>query len=166
MKTIEVPWPSLSAGCFLVRNHYSLISAGTEDSTVKTARKGLIGKAKERPQQVKQVLDVLKNSGAGTDLPGCYEKARCLFSPWRYCPTGRSPGGSASWGNLCNYWPWFTWSELIISYVSRSGSTPKPDEEVAHCKSNNIPRQIKRAQCSRSTLELKKLCEAGKAKKG
>jgi len=47
----------------LVKNHYSLISAGTEASTVKTARKGLIGKAKERPQQVKQVLDVLAAQG-------------------------------------------------------------------------------------------------------
>ena len=32
-------------------------------STVKTARKGYIGKAKERPQQVKQVIDVLRSQG-------------------------------------------------------------------------------------------------------
>lgn len=63
MSIIEVPAPALSAGTILVKNHYSLISAGTEGSTVKTARKGLIGKAKERPQQVKQVLDVLKQQG-------------------------------------------------------------------------------------------------------
>lgn len=49
--------PQLSAGMVLVQNHYSLISAGTEGSTVKAARKSLIGKAKERPQQVKQVLE-------------------------------------------------------------------------------------------------------------
>ena len=63
MRVVEVPFPSLQNGCILVRNHYSLISAGTEGSTVKTARKGYIGKAKERPQQVKQVIDVLKSQG-------------------------------------------------------------------------------------------------------
>jgi NADPH:quinone reductase-like Zn-dependent oxidoreductase len=40
-----------------------VISAGTESSTVTAARKNLIGKAKERPQQVKQVLDVLVQQG-------------------------------------------------------------------------------------------------------
>lgn len=59
----ELPVPQLSSGMVLVKNHYSLISAGTEGSTVQAARKNLIGKAKERPQQVKQVLEVLKKSG-------------------------------------------------------------------------------------------------------
>ena len=56
MDVLEAPVPSLGKGQILVRNFYSLISAGTEGSTVKAARKGYIGKAKERPQQVKQVL--------------------------------------------------------------------------------------------------------------
>ena len=59
MRVLETPVPVLSVGMVLVRNHYSLISAGTEGSTVKTARKGLVGKVNERPQQVKQVIDVL-----------------------------------------------------------------------------------------------------------
>ncbi len=59
----ELPMPYVQAGTVLVRNHYSLISAGTESSTVKTARKSLIGKAKERPQQVKLVFDTLKKQG-------------------------------------------------------------------------------------------------------
>ena len=60
----EVPVPALPAGMVLVRNHYSLISAGTEGSTVKTARKGLVGKPKERPEQAKEVIEVLKSQGA------------------------------------------------------------------------------------------------------
>ena len=60
----ELPVPQLSAGMILVKNHYSLISAGTEGSTVKAARKSLIGKAKERPQQVKQVFIVHGESSA------------------------------------------------------------------------------------------------------
>ena len=63
MNIIEVPTPALLPSTVLVRNHYSLVSAGTEGSTVKTARKGLLGKAKERPQQVKQVIDVLRSQG-------------------------------------------------------------------------------------------------------
>jgi predicted dehydrogenase/threonine dehydrogenase-like Zn-dependent dehydrogenase len=59
----ELPMPMLATGMLLVRNHYSVISAGTEGSTVKTARKSLVGKAKERPQQVKQVIDVLRQQG-------------------------------------------------------------------------------------------------------
>jgi predicted dehydrogenase/threonine dehydrogenase-like Zn-dependent dehydrogenase len=59
----EVPSPQLGMGMILVKNHYSLISAGTESSTVKAARKSLIGKAKERPQQAKQVFDVLLQQG-------------------------------------------------------------------------------------------------------
>ena len=63
MRVLEVPVPGLRPGMILVRNFYSLISAGTESSTVKAARKGYIGKAKERPQQVKKVIDTLMSQG-------------------------------------------------------------------------------------------------------
>lgn len=63
MQVIEGPLPIVGPGTVLVRNSFSLISAGTESSTVTAARKSLIGKAKERPQQVKQVLDVVVQQG-------------------------------------------------------------------------------------------------------
>lgn len=59
----ELPFPQVGKGMVVVKNHYSIISAGTEGSTVNAARKSLLGKAKERPQQVKQVLDTLKKQG-------------------------------------------------------------------------------------------------------
>jgi len=59
----EIPLPIVSKGMILVKNHFSVISAGTESNTIKTAKKSLIGKAKERPEQVKQVLDTLKSQG-------------------------------------------------------------------------------------------------------
>lgn len=59
----DVPLPMLPPGHIMVRNHYSLISAGTESSTVATARKSLLGKARARPQQAKQVIDVLRSQG-------------------------------------------------------------------------------------------------------
>jgi polar amino acid transport system substrate-binding protein len=63
MELTEVPFPALEKGKILVRNHFSLISSGTESYKVETARKSLIGKAKEKPEQVKQVLDTLKKEG-------------------------------------------------------------------------------------------------------
>ena len=63
MEILEIPIPSVQKGRALVKNYFSLVSAGTEASTVKAARKGYIGKAKERPEQVKQVLNNLKSQG-------------------------------------------------------------------------------------------------------
>ena len=71
----------------MVRNHYSLISAGTEGSTAKTARKSLIGKAKERPQQVKQVLDTLKKQGPVQTYRAVMKKLDA-YSPLGYSSAG------------------------------------------------------------------------------
>lgn len=43
MKVVEVPVPAGGPGFVLVRNHYSVISAGTEGVTVKAARSSLGG---------------------------------------------------------------------------------------------------------------------------
>ena len=61
MEILDVPIPSVRKGYVLVRNHFSLISAGTEASKVKTARASLLQKAKQKPQQVNQVLDSVKS---------------------------------------------------------------------------------------------------------
>lgn len=63
LKITETPVPITGNGQVRIKNYFSLISAGTEGSTVKTARKGYIGKAKERPEQVKQVLQTLMTQG-------------------------------------------------------------------------------------------------------
>lgn len=63
MKVQDVPPPMLGAGMVIVRNHYSAISAGTEGNTVRTARKSLLAKARERPEQVAQVIDVVRQQG-------------------------------------------------------------------------------------------------------
>jgi predicted dehydrogenase/threonine dehydrogenase-like Zn-dependent dehydrogenase len=83
----EVPAPVLGKGMVLVKNHYSLISAGTEGSTANTARKGLIGKAKERPQQVKQVLDVLIEQGPVQTYRAVTKKLEA-YSPMGYSSAG------------------------------------------------------------------------------
>ena len=63
MDVVEVPVPVCPPGCVLVRNHFSVISAGTEGSTVKAARSSLVDKARQRPEQVKQVVDALRKQG-------------------------------------------------------------------------------------------------------
>ena len=63
MELMEVPFPPVKPGCLLVRNHFSVISAGTEGKTVMDARAGYIGKAKSRKKEVKQVIESVKVLG-------------------------------------------------------------------------------------------------------
>ena len=87
MEVLEAPVPSLGKGQVLVQNFYSLISAGTEGSTVKAARKGYIGKAKERPQQVKQVIDTLMSQGPVQTYRAVMKKLDA-YSPLGYSCVG------------------------------------------------------------------------------
>jgi len=74
----DVPIPSISSGFVLVRNHFSLISAGTERSTVSTAKASLLGKARQRPDLVKQVLETLKKEGFAETLKKVRTKLETL----------------------------------------------------------------------------------------
>jgi predicted dehydrogenase/threonine dehydrogenase-like Zn-dependent dehydrogenase len=64
----ELPMPSVSEGMVLVENSFSLISSGTERSTVKVAQSNLIGKARQRPDLVAQVLQNIKKEGLKATL--------------------------------------------------------------------------------------------------
>ncbi len=59
----EVPAPTVKSGGLLVANAFSLISAGTEKSTISIANKSLVGKAADRPDLVKKVLGKVKKDG-------------------------------------------------------------------------------------------------------
>ena len=63
MELLEVPVPVVENGIIQVRNHYSVISTGTEGKTVSDARKGYIAKARSRQKEVKQVIDLAKRQG-------------------------------------------------------------------------------------------------------
>ncbi len=94
MQVLDVPVPQVAPGMILVRNHYSLISAGTEGSTVKSARSGFIAKAKERPQQVRQVLDTLRSQGI-TQTYRAVMKKLDAYSPLGYSSAGEVIGVAA-----------------------------------------------------------------------
>jgi len=63
MQLLEVPFPALGVGQVMVRNHYSVISAGTEGKTVKDARLSYVGKAKARQEEVKKIITAAKTHG-------------------------------------------------------------------------------------------------------
>ena len=59
----EVPVPTPREGQALVKTEASLVSAGTERMVVEFAEKSLVGKARSRPDLVKQVLDKARREG-------------------------------------------------------------------------------------------------------
>lgn len=78
LSVADVAPPALARGFVLVRNQYSLISAGTERSTVSTAQASLLGKARQRPDLVKQVLDSLRRDGLAETLARVTTKLETL----------------------------------------------------------------------------------------
>ena len=97
----ELPIPSLSEGYVLVANQFSLISAGTEKTTVSTAQASLIGKAKMRPDLVKQVIQNYKKEG----FKATFEKVKTKLDSLK--ALGYSSAGVvlASMDTSCKYQP-------------------------------------------------------------
>lgn len=58
-----IPAPAAAAGEVLIANQASLVSAGTEKMVMDLAKKSLLGKARERPDQVRRVLEKIRNEG-------------------------------------------------------------------------------------------------------
>ena len=58
-----VPAPCVQPGHVLIANETSLVSAGTEKMVMDLAKKSLLGKARERPDHVKRVLEKIRNEG-------------------------------------------------------------------------------------------------------
>jgi len=63
LSVIDVPPPALKAGCVLVQNCVSLVSAGTEKHMLEMAKKSLVGKALARPDLVRQVIAKARAEG-------------------------------------------------------------------------------------------------------
>ena len=63
LELIDVPVPATAPGLVLVRNQFSVVSPGTEKTAIDFARKSLLGKARSRPDLVRQVLRKLAQEG-------------------------------------------------------------------------------------------------------
>lgn len=59
----DVPTPNCGPGQVLIANRFSLISAGTEKSTVELAKQSLLQKARKRPDHVRRVLEKARTEG-------------------------------------------------------------------------------------------------------
>jgi predicted dehydrogenase/threonine dehydrogenase-like Zn-dependent dehydrogenase len=79
IKLVDVPAPVVAPGLVLVRNAFSLVSAGTERQTVSLAQQSLVGKARSRPDLAKQVLNTFKREGLAATL----NKVRSRLDQWK-----------------------------------------------------------------------------------
>jgi predicted dehydrogenase/threonine dehydrogenase-like Zn-dependent dehydrogenase len=84
----EVPAPCARPGCVLVRTSRSLVSLGTERMLVEFGRAGLIDKARQQPEKVRQALDKIKTDGLLPTLDAVFRKLNQPL-PLGYCNAGR-----------------------------------------------------------------------------
>lgn len=63
IRTVDLPPPAIKDGQILVETRASLVSVGTERHMVELARKSILGKALERPDLVKKVVNKARTEG-------------------------------------------------------------------------------------------------------
>src|SRR5919109_2706702 len=68
LELVEVPDPSPGPGTVAVRLEASVISAGTERATLEVAGKGLLAKARARPDQARQVVARARSEGLASTV--------------------------------------------------------------------------------------------------
>src|ERR687898_1185516 len=88
LRVLDVPAPELDDWKVLVRTGASLVSAGTERAKVEIGRDSLLGKARRRPDQVRQVVDKVRTDGVKTTLAAVRNRLEAL-TPLGYCAAGR-----------------------------------------------------------------------------
>lgn len=70
----DVPVPQVNEGTALVKTHISLVSAGTERMVVEFSKQSLAGKAKSRPDLVRQVLNKARREGLLSTIDAAMNK--------------------------------------------------------------------------------------------
>lgn len=74
LSVLNVPDPIAKPGYVLIANEASVISAGTEKMAIDLARKSLLGKACERPDHVRRVIQKMRQEGFFATLAQVSEK--------------------------------------------------------------------------------------------
>src|SRR5215475_9183890 len=87
LELLEVPCPSAAPGHFLIQTRSTVISAGTERMLVEFGRAGLVAKARQQPEKVRQVLDKIKSDGLLPTLEAVFTKLDEPM-PLGYCNAG------------------------------------------------------------------------------
>lgn len=83
----EVAYPSLRAGGVIIKTAFSVISIGTESMKVREARMNYLEKARARPDQLKLVLDSVRQQG----VRATYQKVMSRLD--QFTPLGYSLSG-------------------------------------------------------------------------
>ena len=84
---VDVPCPQVRAGCLLIQTRRTLISAGTERMLQEFGKAGWIGKARQQPDKVRQVLDKVRTDGLFATLDAVFDKLDEPI-PLGYCNVG------------------------------------------------------------------------------
>lgn len=87
LEIVNVPVPMPQAGEVLIQNRVSLLSAGTEKTSRELAKKSLLGKARERPDQVRRVVEKIRQEGIWNTVRQVREKLDEPM-PMGYCSAG------------------------------------------------------------------------------
>ncbi|MCU0622127.1 MAG: bi-domain-containing oxidoreductase [Gemmatimonadales bacterium] len=84
---VDAPVPAVAGARILVESRASLISPGTERMLVDFGRAGLLEKARQQPDRVKQVLEKVRTDGLGPTLDAVRAKLSVPI-PLGYCQAG------------------------------------------------------------------------------
>ena len=84
---VDAPAPNLRPGWLLVRTRCSLISAGTERRKLELGEKGLVGKARARPDLVRKAAERARSEGVRTAVAVARDRLDAL-SPLGYSSAG------------------------------------------------------------------------------
>src|SRR5918994_5143848 len=88
LRVLDVPAPELDDSKVLVRTGASLVSAGTERAKVEIGRENLVGKARRRPDQARQVVEKVRTDGIRATVAAVRNRLEAL-TPLGYCAAGR-----------------------------------------------------------------------------
>jgi len=87
LEVAEIPAPVVGPGAVLIQTRASLISAGTERMLVEFSKASLIQKARQKPEQVELVLNLMKTDGILPTLEAVFRKLDEPL-PLGYCNAG------------------------------------------------------------------------------
>ena len=85
---VKAPTPEVRPGSLLIDATVSLVSTGTERMLVEFGRAGLVAKARQKPEKVKQVLQKIRTDGLMTTVDAVRSKLGQPI-PLGYCHVGR-----------------------------------------------------------------------------
>lgn len=120
----EVPAPGPRPGHLLIETSHTLVSAGTERMLVEFGKAGLLSKAHQQPERVKDVLNKMRTDGVVPTLEAVFNKLDEPL-PLGYCNVGKVLAGDTA-GNLS-----VTTGDRVISNGKHAGVVSVPSNLCA-----------------------------------